>query len=395
MLALTAIHDVMKNELLLPTVQETHARYRSFEAGTAINDHDAALAYVLEHYGACLPSYAALSEAQKAAILFTQAEISFNHGWLVQAEAPPGELFSQFKKIIATQRIRPPDIAFFFVHWLTDLAGAEPTPLCGSEKFVLRFPHALLHSFIESFSFVEKLADQSETEVYEEYLQWRWRQISIGIPEMGDPPTGNYAVALMRLVVAAQIGPIQKEVLRAFNEELAVRDQYVLSHEMALSAVPSKPFRTSPAEKEGVTMGPAFLIYYAPQFIRTAGEKRQTADGLSILAEVYRQARQIWPLSAERSGVTVTVRIDQMKDREPVSIQDGHQWGDGWLLVKRNEVEAAVEKRPLYTVNSRQPSFIFRLLCIWKRLPEDEEDDNSHFEELELLRMQQETAGTL
>ena len=65
--------------------------------------------------------------------------------------------------------------------------------------------------------------------------------------------------------VAAQIGPIQKEVLRAFNEELAVRDQYVLSHEMALSAVPSKPFRTSPAEKEGVTMGPAFLIYYAPQ----------------------------------------------------------------------------------------------------------------------------------
>ena len=91
----------------------------------------------------------------------------------------------------------------------------------------------------------------------------------------------------------------------------------------------------------------------------------------------------------------IQVRIDQMKDREPVSIQDGHQWGDGWLLVKRNEVEAAVENRPLYTVNSRQQSVIFRLLCIWKRLPEDEVDDNSHFEELELLRIQQETAGTL
>ena len=31
---------------------------------------------------------------------------------------------------------------------LTDLAGAEPAPCAGSQKFVQRFPHAVLHSFI-------------------------------------------------------------------------------------------------------------------------------------------------------------------------------------------------------------------------------------------------------
>lgn len=37
------------------------------------------------------------------------------------------------------------------MHWLTDLAGAVPTPLEGSEKFVLQFPRPVLGSFIKSF----------------------------------------------------------------------------------------------------------------------------------------------------------------------------------------------------------------------------------------------------
>lgn len=64
----------------------------------------------------------------------------------------------------------PQDIAFYFTHWLTDLAGAEPTPLHGCEKFVLKFPHAVLISFVRSFGVLDKLAVQSETEVTENYL---------------------------------------------------------------------------------------------------------------------------------------------------------------------------------------------------------------------------------
>ena len=32
------------------------------------------------------------------------------------------------------------DVAFYFVHWFADLAGAEASPLTGCEKFVLKFP---------------------------------------------------------------------------------------------------------------------------------------------------------------------------------------------------------------------------------------------------------------
>ena len=65
---------------------------------------------------------------------------------------PPGALFGPFKEVISTEGVPPEDIAFYFAHWLTDLAGAVPTPLYGSEKFVLQFPHAVLGSFIRSFS---------------------------------------------------------------------------------------------------------------------------------------------------------------------------------------------------------------------------------------------------
>eukprot|EP00966_Prymnesium_polylepis_P217454 5032944-Prymnesium_polylepis.1 len=56
------------------------------------------------------------------------------------------------------------DVAFYFVHWLTDLAGAEPTPLEGSEKFVLKFPMPVLAAFIKSFAVINELAHKTETQ---------------------------------------------------------------------------------------------------------------------------------------------------------------------------------------------------------------------------------------
>jgi len=48
LLCLTAFHDVMKVEALLPRVQAEHAPYLGYEAGVQINDHDIALSYILE-----------------------------------------------------------------------------------------------------------------------------------------------------------------------------------------------------------------------------------------------------------------------------------------------------------------------------------------------------------
>ena len=173
MLSLTAFHDVMKVECLLPCVATEHAPFAGFRAGDVINDHDIALGYVLAHHGACVPSFDALPLAQQKTIRFTQGKMQFNHGWLVQAEvrayeccpsrfrvprtsnihtshshfnhpcpqAPPKALFGAFKEVIMSGGAAGSDVAFYFVHWLTDLSGAVPSPLGGAEKFVLKFPH--------------------------------------------------------------------------------------------------------------------------------------------------------------------------------------------------------------------------------------------------------------
>ena len=123
MLALTAIHDIMKVASILPTVTKG-GNYHGCLSGTTIQDHDVALGYVLETDGSSLPAFDQLAPSQRAAVQFTQADLGFNHGWLVQAEAPPGALFSSMKALLDTGGLQSSDIAFYFVHWITDLAGA-------------------------------------------------------------------------------------------------------------------------------------------------------------------------------------------------------------------------------------------------------------------------------
>jgi hypothetical protein len=97
MLSLTVVHDIMKHTVLLPTVAAEHAPYLGHDAYATIFDHDIALGYVLRHDVHALPCVGLLNDEQRRPIVFTQAKLGFNHGWLVQAEAPPGALFSQAK----------------------------------------------------------------------------------------------------------------------------------------------------------------------------------------------------------------------------------------------------------------------------------------------------------
>ena len=89
------------------------------QAGDVINDHDIALAYVLDHFPDLLPSFAMLPPEQQKSVRFTQSKMGFNHGWLVQAEAPPSALFAQFKKIVSAGEIVPQ--AFMLLITLTTL----------------------------------------------------------------------------------------------------------------------------------------------------------------------------------------------------------------------------------------------------------------------------------
>jgi hypothetical protein len=322
-------------------------------------------------------------------VRFTQTKLGFNHGWLVQAEAAPGPLFSTFKRVLSSKsdRVEESDVSFYFVHWVTDLAGAEPTPLRGSEKFVLKFPHPVLHSFISSFSLVGTLVDSSETAVYEKFLLQCWTGSQ---KELGAPPRGKHAIALMRLVVQVQHLPLQHRLLDAFSK-LGKDDVEVLCREMSLTGCKGQDYESHPT----VQGGPVFLVYYSPAFLRVATRSDALA-GLRMLAEVYRQARTLWPFDSDKHTEHVTIRIDQIKEHTPQHVMEGHLWGEGWLLVKHNDREAIVEHHPLYTLNQNSSGLLakaYRILGFWQLTDDDDDEFISELEELRRQRMRPTAAG--
>lgn len=342
-MVLTAIHDIMKIENLLPTVQPEHDGYHGYAAGDVIGDHDHALCYVMDHYPDLLPSFKDLDPAERQSVQFTQCNLCFNHGWLVQAEAPAGAIFSKFREAVARDRRvqgGARDIALYFVHWLTDLAGAEPTPLGGCEKFVIKFPLHVLNSFLQSFKFIEGISVRTETQVMEKYLKYRW---SDHVPTLGEPPKGPHAIAAMRLLCMAQANG--RTIVDAFNQELSSEDKEVLSVEMSRTGCAGQFFspELTPSEVISKAAGPAFLVYYGPAFLQALGSDSAVLR-LRVLSEIYRCAREIWPESEASVAVSVHVRIDTIKGLAIRDIQDVLTRGDLWLVTKHNESEAFVER---------------------------------------------------
>mmetsp|Transcript_69546 Transcript_69546/g.166765 ORF Transcript_69546/g.166765 Transcript_69546/m.166765 type:complete len:891 (-) Transcript_69546:141-2813(-) len=322
MLTLTAIHDIMKNNALLPRVQPGHAPYYGYALGEEIADHDIALAYILENYPALLPSFGSLSPAQRAPVLFTQAKMNFNNGWLVQGEAPPGALFRSFKAAIRQGRANASDVSFYFVHWLTDLAGAEPFgngPWPGAEKLTVKLPPHVLVAFLNSFKFVERLASESEVQVMEAYLHSRRRELTLDIPAMLD----SARIACMRLALMAQ--GFEHEVIQGMVQS-SVADLETLAVELALTAC-KEQFQACPLQlqKSPGPKGPALLVYYAPALIQKAGASNVTG-ALCVLAAVLRAARELFPLDLRLEEHSCTIRIDALKVLTPAEIQHSQPW---------------------------------------------------------------------
>jgi hypothetical protein len=340
MLVLTAIHDIMKTVPLLPRVSEKHGSFRGYQVGEVVNDHDAALAYILEFYPSLLPSFAGLPKEQRETIKFTQSKMEYNMGWLVQAEAPPGALLRKFRQVVASGQANPQDVAFYFTHWFTDLAGAEPYPQEGCEKFVLRFPKAVLNQFLLSFSIVQSigLPETTETRVLEDYLVWRWDHHK---PPLGPAPHGAGAIAKMRLVTMSQGDSLR--VLSSFDW-LPSGDRAVLSKELSLTGCRGQAFWREGCQQDGASNseGPAILVYYAPALMQKAG-REDPVGAMRLLAEVFRQAREIWPLAPAAADDTVTVRIDTLKELHVGEITKPQA---AWVLEKLSSRDGAVRSVP-------------------------------------------------
>eukprot|EP00929_Paragymnodinium_shiwhaense_P075316 TRINITY_DN38498_c0_g1_i1.p1 TRINITY_DN38498_c0_g1~~TRINITY_DN38498_c0_g1_i1.p1 ORF type:complete len:1251 (+),score=272.20 TRINITY_DN38498_c0_g1_i1:240-3992(+) len=338
MLVLTAIHDIMKLQPLIPVVQAKHVgadgRFHGYKIGDSVNDHDLALAYLLEYEPEALPSFRDLKDSQKRSIMFTQAKMEYNMGWLVQAEAPPGALFRKFKSVMTSAGTDPTDVAFYFTHWLTDLAGAEPTPQEGCEKFVLKFPQKVLSCFLASFRFVQDLAIESETAVLEKYLTWRWEAHS---PSLGGLPQGAGSVARLRLLVMAQAAG---EYALEGYQKLSQQDRKIIDEELARTGCFGQSYERD--ELPDADCGPAFLVYYAPAFLHHNVQASPLAS-LAALSEVLRQARLLWPLSEAAANDVVTLRIDAMKDLDVHAISQ-LQPGEFWALQRTSDVDAQVKR---------------------------------------------------
>jgi len=89
--------------------------------------------------------------------------------------------------------------------------------------------------------------------------------------------------------------------------------------------------------------GPAFLIYYGPAFLQNLGND-SAVHRLSILAEVYRCARSLWPAFEEAVAKNVIVRIDVLKGLPTHEIMEAFTKGDMWLMIKHNDSEAFIER---------------------------------------------------
>jgi len=363
MLVLTAIHDIMKIKALLPCVDSDKCPegWSGYKVGEVIQDHDCALNYVLEFFPEALPSFAGLAKEQQACVKFTQCKMEYNMGWLVQAEAPPAALFRKFRKVVISGQANALDVAFYFLHWFTDLAGAEPCPTEGCEKLVLKFPQKVLDQFLSSFSIVQNLSPtKSETQVFEEYLVWRWNELDAPV---GPAPAGKGSIAKMRLVVMAQGD--SAEILRQFKK-LNEEDQFVLSEELALTGSQGQVYARNTLKDSFMRgKGPAILVYYAPALMQKGG-KTDPYGALMVLAEVFRQARALWPLSEAEVNDTVSIRIDTLKELEVAAIAQPEA-GDMWVLTRTSSMDGAVQRISVATVDEVNWS-THRILTIRQRL---------------------------
>jgi hypothetical protein len=384
MLVLTAINRIFLNRSLLPRRHQADG-----SDGEEIQNHAAALEYVLGKFPHVLPSFSGLSPEERKVLRFSQSQkTGFHSGWLVQGEAPPSALFKAFREVIAEEGVDESDVAFYFMYWLSQLSGQEPTPKQGAEKIVSRLPDSALSAFLKAFQHVCRLASRTETEVLQGYLQSQWLQIGLGpIPE------GPLGVTMMRLSLQAQK---HAPKVHGVFDRLPGRDQQILCQEMARTGLAGQNYSSS-----NVACQHSLLVLHAPAMLQKSGGY-DLAGGLQILAEILRQGRRLWPLGEsdedrgsgpqddnavlkmvhaleeeDEAGTsskparkkvshedknapppdsggahTAIIKIDQIKDLLPyemrrAGIKRNLSELEGWFLVKKSSTQAEVEKHPM------------------------------------------------
>ena len=151
----------------------------------------------------------------------------------------------------------------------------------------------------------------------------------------------------MRLVVHVQSPAAHATVVEAFNL-LPAGDRTTLATEMARTGIDGQAYSADRSpQAQSTAGGPAFLLYYAPAFLRQS--VGNALAGLRVLAGVYRAARVLFPLSEGIEG-TVLVYIDQLKAggaAESLCNTAQHP-SPIWILVRKSERECVVQNHTVF-----------------------------------------------
>ena len=88
---------------------------------------------------------------------------------------------------------------------------------------------------------------------------------------------------------------------------------------------------------------------------------------LTILADVLRAARAMWPLESgpEAEGRSVTIHIGQLKGKPPSTLTQVHDGGGCWLLVKKGALDGVVEEKKLLELPELMATSECQVLPLW------------------------------
>ena len=126
-------------------------------------------------------------------------------------------------------------------------------------------------------------------------------------------------------------------------------DKKTLAFEMALTGRAGECYSATPRFGE---LGPAFLVYYGPALLRQSATGELPTVGLRCLAEVYRAARELWPLSSGDATKCVTLRVDRLKAVETAKIVQMYEAGQVWFLKRASDKEGVIELISLHELPS-------------------------------------------
>merc|ERR1711976_790743 len=95
------------------------------------------------------------------------------------------------------------------------------------------------------------------------------------------------------------------KILAGFDA-LSSEDQDILNIEMSRTGCMGQSFSShlTPPDVQSRPMGPALLVYYGPAFLQGLGND-SPSQRLALLAEIYRGARELWPLQIAHVSTSV------------------------------------------------------------------------------------------